>query len=155
VLALAPGATWPALPVVAAAAVLGFFCYGVSLVLFVLGLRALGAARTGAYFSVAPFFGALLAVALLDEPLTWTLAIAAALMALGVWLHLTERHVHLHAHEVLEHAHSHVHGGGDEHHDHVHATEVAAGTRHTHPHRHAPLVHAHPHYPDAHHPHTH
>jgi drug/metabolite transporter (DMT)-like permease len=155
VLALALGAAWPALPVVAAAAVLGFFCYGVSLVLFVLGLRALGTARTGAYFSVAPFFGALLAVAWLDEPVTWALAIAAALMALGVWLHLTERHVHLHAHEVLEHAHSHVHGSGDEHHDHAHATEVAAGTRHTHPHRHLPLVHAHPHYPDAHHPHTH
>lgn len=50
---------------------LGFASYGVSLVLFVRGLRFLGTARTGAYFSVAPFFGAALAVLLLGEPLGW------------------------------------------------------------------------------------
>jgi drug/metabolite transporter (DMT)-like permease len=155
VLALALGAAWPPLPLAAAAALLGFFSYGVSLVLFVLGLRSLGTARTGAYFSVAPFFGAVLAVAALGEPLTWPLACAAVLMAVGVWLHLTERHEHLHTHEPLEHSHEHVHGRGDEHHDHVHEPPVAPGTRHTHAHRHEPLVHAHPHYPDAHHRHDH
>jgi len=154
-LALALGAAWPPLPLVAAAALLGLFSYGVSLVLFVLGLRALGTARTGAYFSVAPFFGALLAVAALGEPLTWPLATAAVLMALGVWLHLTERHDHRHAHEPLQHTHEHVHGLGDEHHEHVHVPPVPAGTRHSHAHRHEPLVHAHPHYPDAHHRHGH
>jgi drug/metabolite transporter (DMT)-like permease len=155
VLALALGASWPATPLVAAAALLGLLSYGVSLVLFVLGLRALGTARTGAYFSVAPFFGTLLAVLALGEPVTWQLAVAAVLMAAGVWLHLTERHEHLHAHEALEHAHEHVHGAGDPHHDHVHVPPVAPGTRHNHAHQHAPLVHSHPHYPDAHHRHEH
>jgi drug/metabolite transporter (DMT)-like permease len=155
VLALALGASWPAAPLVAAAALLGLVSYGVSLVLFVLGLRALGTARTGAYFSVAPFFGTLLAVLVLGEPVTWQLAVAAVLMAAGVWLHLTERHEHRHTHEVLEHAHEHVHGAGDPHHEHEHVPPVAPGTRHSHPHRHAPLVHSHPHYPDAHHRHEH
>jgi drug/metabolite transporter (DMT)-like permease len=44
--------------------VVGFLAYGVSLALFVVALRHLGTARTGAYFSVAPFFGALLAVSM-------------------------------------------------------------------------------------------
>lgn len=154
-LAFALGAAWPPLPLAGAAALLGFFSYGVSLVLFVLGLRALGTARTGAYFSVAPFFGALLAVLALGEPVDWRLAVAAVLMGIGVWLHLTERHEHPHAHEALEHTHMHVHGRGDEHHDHVHEPPVPPGTRHSHPHRHEPLVHAHPHYPDAHHRHEH
>jgi hypothetical protein len=153
-LALALGAPWPPGSVAGAAGLLGFFSYGVSLVLFVLGLRSLGTARTGAYFSVAPFFGALLAVLLLGDPLDWRLGAAAALMALGVWLHVTERHEHLHAHEALEHAHEHVHGG-DPHHDHAHVPPVPPGTRHSHPHHHEPLLHSHPHYPDAHHRHEH
>jgi drug/metabolite transporter (DMT)-like permease len=155
VLALALGNAWPAAGVVAAAGLLGLVSHGVSLVLFVRGLRALGTARTGAYFSVAPFFGAALAVLLLGEPVGWQLLAAALLMALGVWLHLSERHAHLHAHTALEHSHEHVHGRGDAHHDHVHVPPVPPGTRHSHPHRHVPLVHSHPHYPDAHHRHGH
>lgn len=154
-LALAIGSAWPPPASVGAAALLGFFSYGVSLVLFVLGLRSLGTARTGAYFSVAPFFGALLAVTLLGEPLDARLAFAAALMAIGVWLHLTERHEHRHAHQGLEHAHEHVHGAGDEHHEHGHQPPVPPGTKHSHAHRHEPLVHSHPHFPDAHHRHEH
>jgi drug/metabolite transporter (DMT)-like permease len=154
-IALLLGAHWPAMAVVLAAGVLGLVSYGVSLVLFVLGLRQLGTARTGAYFSVAPFFGALLSVALLGEPVSWQLAAAALLMAAGVWLHLTERHVHAHAHEAMQHEHAHVHGAGDVHHDHPHVPAVPAGTRHSHPHPHEPVVHTHPHYPDAHHRHPH
>jgi drug/metabolite transporter (DMT)-like permease len=149
-IALALGATMPPLPISATAAAIGFFSYGVSLVLFVIGLRHLGTARTGAYFSTAPFVGALVAVALLDEPITGALAFAGALMAAGVWLHLTERHEHVHAHEPLEHEHAHVH---DEHHQHEHAGPVTEP--HSHPHRHAPLRHSHPHFPDAHHRHDH
>ncbi len=150
VIAFALGATWPALPTVAAGALLGFISYGASLVLFVVALRRLGTARTGAYFSVAPFFGALLAVALLGERVGPALLIAAALMALGVWLHLAERHEHAHAHEEIEHTHAHQH---DAHHDHTHEGPVAGA--HTHAHRHAALTHSHRHYPDAHHGHTH
>jgi hypothetical protein len=83
----------------------------------VIRLRHLGTARTGAYFGVAPFFGALLAITALGEPATPQLMIAGALMALGVWLHLTERHEHDHVHEALEHEHEHTH---DEHHQHTH-----------------------------------
>jgi drug/metabolite transporter (DMT)-like permease len=152
VLALLAGAALPAPGIVAAAALIGFFGYGVSLVLFVLGLRNLGAARTGAYFSTAPFLGALLAVLLLGEPLTVQLLAAGLLMAAGVYIHLTEAHEHEHAHEALEHAHRHVH---DAHHQHAHAPGDPAGEPHAHPHRHLPLVHKHPHYPDLHHRHAH
>lgn len=154
-LALSLGATWPAPTVVIAAAAVGFASYGASLALFVVGLRELGTARTGAYFSVAPFFGAVLAIVLLGEAVTMPLLVAGALMAVGVALHLTERHEHRHAHGAMEHSHEHVHGAGDSHHDHEHVPPVAPGTRHAHAHRHEPLVHSHPHFPDAHHRHEH
>jgi drug/metabolite transporter (DMT)-like permease len=154
-LALALGAAWPAPAIVGAAGLLGFVSYGVSLVLFVVGLRSLGTARTGAYFSVAPFFGTLLAVLLLGDAVDWRLGVAALLMACGVWLHLTERHEHRHAHRAMDHAHEHVHGAGDEHHEHAHVPPVPPGTRHSHAHHHEPLEHSHAHFPDAHHRHEH
>jgi len=150
-LAFVIGSALPSAPRTLAALLLGLLAYGVSLTLFVVGLRNLGAARTGAYFSMAPFFGALLAVALGDG-VTPTLLIAGALMALGIWLHLTEAHEHEHVHEALEHDHLHIH---DEHHQHEHAQPVSPGTRHRHPHRHDALTHTHRHYPDAHHTHDH
>jgi drug/metabolite transporter (DMT)-like permease len=151
-LAFASGARFPPPGTVLAAATVGFLGYGVSLALFVLGLRHLGAARTGAYFSLAPFVGAALAVPMLGEPLTTTLLAAGGLMAVGLWLHLAERHEHEHAHGNLEHEHRHVH---DEHHRHAHDADVVVIEPHTHRHRHAPLVHRHPHYPDVHHRHGH
>jgi drug/metabolite transporter (DMT)-like permease len=134
------------------AGLVGLIGYGVSLVLFVLALRHLGAARTGAYFSIAPFIGAALAVVVFGEPLTVQLAVAAVLMAIGLYLHLAERHEHEHAHAAMQHEHRHVH---DEHHRHDHAPGDPAGEPHTHRHGHAPLVHKHPHYPDLHHRHGH
>ena len=130
-----------------AAMSVGLLAYGVSLVLFVVALRHLGTARTGAYFSVAPFFGALVALAS-GELLTLRLLVAGALMSIGIWLHLTEHHTHEHAHEAMEHAHDHSH---DEHHQHLHDFPVAQKHKHAHAHRHEPLVHAHAHFPDAHH----
>jgi drug/metabolite transporter (DMT)-like permease len=134
-----PGATTGAL-----AALLGFFGYGVSLVLFVVALRHLGTARTGAYFSVAPFFGAILALALLGEPASAALVAGGVLMAAGVWLHLTERHEHEHEHEPIEHDHPH-----------AHAFAWDGREPHSHRHEHGPLRHKHPHYPDIHHRHRH
>lgn len=150
-IAFALGAQLPAWPTLAGSAVLGFMSYGISLTLFVVALRHLGTARTGAYFSVAPFFGAALAVLLLGEPVTSGLAVAGALMALGVWLHLSERHGHPHAHEAMEHEHEHEH---DAHHDH-HAVGEAVPVRHVHRHRHEPMTHTHEHFPDVHHLHLH
>lgn len=154
-LALATGARWPGAGTVAGAALLGFASYGASLTLFVIGLRHLGTARTSAYFSVAPFFGGVLAIVLLGEPVTVPLLVAALLMAVGVFLHLTERHDHEHTHEALGHSHVHTHGAGDAHHEHAHDGTVASGTRHVHWHQHAPTTHAHPHFPDSHHGHPH
>ncbi|MGC9206350.1 EamA family transporter [Acidithiobacillus sp.] len=151
-LALWLGSAIPAIPDAIAAMILGFFAYGVSLALFVVGLRHLGSARTGAYFSSAPFFGAILSVIILGTPVTPLLLIAAALMAWGIWMHLDERHDHVHSHEAMDHAHMHIH---DVHHQHAHAFPVAPGTRHEHPHHHEPLTHSHPHVPDMHHLHKH
>jgi drug/metabolite transporter (DMT)-like permease len=151
-LAVAVGAPLPAAAGWIGAGLLGFLGYGVSLTLFIVALRHLGAARTGAYFSVAPFFGAALALAMLGERPDAAFWAAAALMALGVWLHLSENHEHAHTHEKTEHEHEHVH---DAHHQHVHDFAWDGREPHVHPHRHARLIHAHPHYPDLHHRHTH
>ena len=151
-LALWQSAEVPAAPIFMGAAVVGFFGYGVSLVLFVLALRWLGAARTGAYFSTAPFVGAVLSVAMLHEPITPSLAAAAILMGIGVWLHLTEVHEHEHVHDGIAHDHAHSH---DEHHRHAHGPNDPVGEPHAHWHQHAHLIHRHPHYPDLHHRHSH
>lgn len=151
VLALAAGAALPPGHLVLEAGLLGFFGYGLSLTLFVVALRGLGTARTGAYFSLAPFLGAALAVAL-GAPITAALLLAALLMGVGVWLHLTEHHEHTHSHSAMKHEHSHVH---DEHHRHRHAPGQGAGEPHSHVHAHEPLRHAHAHYPDVHHRHEH
>lgn len=155
-LAWVTGAAWPELTrmplTIPAAMLVGFLAYGVSLALFVVALRHLGASRAGAYFSVAPFVGALFSVLFLAEPVTWPLLVAASLMALGIWLHLTEHHTHGHDHEVLEHTHLHSH---DAHHQHQPHDHPATTGPHSHPHRHEPMTHAHVHYPDAHHRHEH
>ncbi len=148
-LAIYLGTGVPPLAEAGGAMLVGFFAYGVSLALFVVALRNLGTARTGAYFSVAPFFGAVLAL-LLGDPLTPQLIVAGTLMGIGVWLHLTEHHEHMHVHEAMEHSHSHVH---DAHHQHAHDVSWDGKEPHMHLHRHEPLTHSHPHYPDMHHRH--
>ncbi len=130
----------------------GFVGYGLSLVLFINSLRSLGTARTGAYFSTAPFVGAIVSLFLFRESLTWSFMAAAIFMAYGVWLHLTENHAHDHHHLEEEHEHMHTH---DEHHQHEHDFPVAAGVEHSHWHRHEAITHSHPHYPDVHHRHKH
>jgi drug/metabolite transporter (DMT)-like permease len=151
-LAFALGAHMPPLSITLAAGVVGFLGYGVSLVLFVFALRFMGTARTGAYFSTAPFIGAALAIVLFGEALTLQLVGAAALMLAGLYLHLVEQHNHVHAHSPMAHEHAHVH---DEHHQHAHRTDDPGGEPHTHPHAHEAMVHKHPHYPDLHHRHGH
>ena len=138
--------------IMSGALIVGFFSYGLSLVLYIRALRALGAARTGNYFSTAPFIGAVFSVIVLHEPFSGRLAAAGVLMAIGVWLHISETHAHSHVHadEIHEHRHSH-----DEHHQHEHGPDDPPGEPHSHPHRHKRLEHSHPHYPDTHHRDTH
>ena len=150
-IALLSGAHLPAIGPLVLTLAVGFFGYGISLVLFVIALRHLGTGRTGAYFATAPFIGALTALALGDS-LTWPLVAAGVLMGAGLWLHVTEVHAHLHRHEELDHDHAHEH---DAHHQHVHHPGDPPGPVHRHPHHHAPLTHNHPHVPDLHHRHSH
>lgn len=145
------GVHLPGPATVIAAMCVGFASYGASLTLFVVALRSLGTARTGAYFGVAPFVGALLAVVALSEPLTVNVLLAGGLMAGGVWLHLTETHLHAHTHTAQDHAHPHDHT--DPHHAHTH--EAQAGAGHPLAHHHDGITHTHTHYPDAHHRHSH
>jgi hypothetical protein len=112
----------------------------------------LGTARTGAYFSTAPFIGAAISVVLLGEATGGLFWLAAFLMAVGVWIHLTEHHEHDHHHESLEHEHGHTH---DVHHQHIHDFAWNGDEPHTHRHVHAEMTHKHPHYPDIHHRHSH
>ncbi len=151
-LALSLGLEWPAWPVVVSTLLLGLLGYGLSLVFFVLALRGLGTARTGAYFSTAPFLGALISVLWMGDSTSGVFWGAALLMALGVWLHLSERHEHPHHHEALTHLHGHRH---DEHHQHDHDFPWDGSEPHVHPHAHEEVTHQHPHYPDIHHRHTH
>ena len=151
-LAFALGASLPDGAVLLGTLVVGLFGYGISLVLFVLALRGLGTARTGAYFSTAPFIGAAVSLVLLGESTSISFWIAAALMGWGVWLHLTEHHEHEHVHEPMEHGHRHTH---DEHHQHEHDFAWNSDESHEHWHRHEALVHKHPHFPDIHHRHSH
>jgi hypothetical protein len=151
-IARAPGATLPAMPVTAAAMLTGLGGYGISLVLFVVALRHLGSARTGAYFSIAPLFGVVLSLLIWPALPPATFWIAAALMAFGIWLHVRERHEHTHAHERLEHTHRHRH---DEHHQHAHDFPYDSDEPHSHPHVHLPITHSHAHFPDIHHRHRH
>ena len=151
-IALALGTRVPFSPVLLGALLVGFLGYGLSLVLFVLALRHIGSARTGAYFSLAPFVGAAVSLLLLREAVGPLFLASAALMGWGVWLHLTEKHEHTHTHERLAHSHQHYH---DAHHQHAHDAGVDPREPHTHPHNHEPMTHSHPHYPDIHHRHRH
>lgn len=151
-LALSLGALLPDALTLLSTAAVGLLGYGLSLVLFVLALRGLGTARTGAYFSTAPFIGAALALGLLGESTTPAFWLAGGFMALGVWLHLTEHHDHTHAHLPLAHAHRHAH---DAHHQHQHDFEWDGTEPHAHWHAHTVVTHKHPHFPDIHHRHEH
>ena len=150
--AILMGNHFPQAAVIGGALGVGLVGYGVSLALFVIALRNIGTARTSAYFSVAPFVGAVLALVLFDEFQGPLVAFAGLLMAAGVWLHVTERHVHIHEHAPVTHSHPHVH---DEHHQHHAEEHLTSEEQHTHMHEHRLLIHSHPHYPDIHHRHSH
>jgi drug/metabolite transporter (DMT)-like permease len=151
-LALAAGAVLPDMLRVVPILVVGFAGYGLSLALFVVALRRLGTARTGAYFAVAPLLGVLVSLALWPTVPGWTFWAAAGLMSLGVWLHVRERHEHEHTHEPMGHSHPHRH---DEHHRHAHDLEWDGSEPHMHAHQHVALTHRHVHFPDLHHLHRH
>ncbi len=149
--ALVSGEPAPAVAAIAALLACGATGYGLSLRFYLLAQRRIGAGRTGSVFALAPFVGAALAFVLGDRSAgPWT-AVAAALFATGVWLHVTERHGHRHGHAPDDHDHAHRHDDG--HHGHHHDPPVIG--EHSHPHQHEPADHDHEHAPDIHHGHRH
>lgn len=149
--ALAARDPWPAKPSFVALLGCGVAGYGLSLRLYLRAQRVLGAARTGSLFAFGPFVGAVLAFALGDRAGGLWMASASACFLAAVWLHATERHGHVHAHEPVTHEHAHRHD--DEHHMHTHEPPVFGA--HSHEHTHAPMKHAHAHGSDMHHRHNH
>ncbi len=148
------GISFPHINSILIAMLVGAVCYGLSIQLFILGLRGLGSARSGALFGTAPFVGAILSLVFLKEIPQTLFWLALPIMGVGAWLMLTEDHAHAHAHHSLDHAHSHTHA--DEHHWHEHpGGGVGFKGNHSHPHRHVPISHAHAHAPDLHHRHDH
>jgi drug/metabolite transporter (DMT)-like permease len=136
------------------ALLVGAICYGLSIQLFILALRGLGSARTGALFGTAPFVGAILSLIFLKEIPQVFFWVSLPIMAIGAWLMLTEDHTHVHTHTGLEHAHSHQHP--DDHHLHKHpGMDGAFSGKHSHSHQHEAMSHAHAHTPDLHHRHEH
>jgi drug/metabolite transporter (DMT)-like permease len=149
-LGLSLGERLPSAAALGAMLATGFFGYGLSIVLHLLAMRHVGAARQAAYFATAPFIAALASIPILGERLGAVELGADGLMVTGMVLLLRARHDHRHEHEALEHDHSHVHDG---HHSHEHQELLVEP--HAHSHSHVPLAHDHPHLPDAHHRHRH
>ncbi len=149
-LAILLGLQMPFDAIIVYALILGALSYGLSLVLFIKALEGLGSSRTGAFFSFGPFIGAVASVLILGESITWLMLTATALMVVGVWTLLTERHGHMHRHEKVIHEHVH---NPDSHHQHAHP-EVQERP-HSHVHAHEEMVHGHVHWPDQHHRHEH
>jgi drug/metabolite transporter (DMT)-like permease len=150
-LALVRGEPLPQLTNAMALVACGATGYGASLYLYMLAQRRIGAGRTGSVFALAPFIGAALAWSLGDRSAGSLAIVAALLFALGVYLHVTERHRHRHLHDPLEHEHVHRHD--DDHHTHVHHPPFRG--EHSHVHRHDVTEHEHEHAPDVHHGHGH
>lgn len=133
------------------ALLLGFVAYGLSIYFYIIAQRELGAARTSAYYAVAPFIGVLMAVIIFGQQLTASFIIALVIMIIGAYLAGVEHHRHSHVHEEITHEHRHSHT--DSHHLHVHDHAVAG--EHSHVHTHEKIEHVHKHTPDMHHTHAH
>jgi len=154
ILGLTMGNPFPAIKMILPAMTLGFFSYGMSIFLFIRGMRALGAARTSALFSTAPFIGAIISLAIFNESQGSFFYIAALTIVVGIVILLRERHGHRHLHEGAVHNHRHSHDDG--HHNHFHnENEMPPSGYHTHTHAHESVEHTHLHKPDVHHRHAH
>ena len=135
----------------ASALVLGFVAYGMSIFLYIMAQRELGAARTSAFYATAPFIGVIISWMVLKEPVTLSFMTALVIMLIGTYFAVTEDHQHDHVHLTETHDHKHNHLDG--HHNHQHDFEIIG--EHTHEHTHEPLKHSHTHLPDLHHRHSH
>lgn len=144
----------PEFKIVIIAMIIGFFCYGISTVLFVFAMRDLGSTRTSALFGTAPFIGTILSFIILKDVPNSLFFISLPIMIIGTVLLLKEEHNHLHSHELLQHEHRHKHTDGHHNHEHTDGQIIKNGS-HSHLHVHEKIEHSHPHSPDIHHRHIH
>lgn len=136
VIGLALGQRLPSAGYIVSAMVLGFVAYGLSIFFYIRAQKELGAAKTSAYYAIAPFVGAFLSFLILKEPLSVRYGIALALMILGSGLATADtlllRHRHMHTHviththdgfthtHVITHSHAHDHFAHEDVHRHIH-----------------------------------
>lgn len=104
------------------ALLLGFVSYGLSIFLYVRAQRVLGAAKTSAYYAVAPFVGAFLSFVFLKEQLSWKYLTALAVMIAGSALVVVDTLIRQHAHQHV-HTFTHTHDGSTHTHTVVHTHE--------------------------------
>ncbi|MBI5808646.1 MAG: DMT family transporter [Ignavibacteriales bacterium] len=130
---------------------LGFVAYGMSIYVYIRAQSELGAARTSAFYAVAPFIGVIISWAVFNDRINSQFVIALVVMIIGSYFAFTESHGHEHEHLEEEHTHKHNHEDG--HHNHYHEFKVS-GT-HSHTHKHERIKHSHNHNPDMHHMHSH
>ena len=135
-IAMVLGEKIPEMIYIAIVMLLGFVAYGLSIFLYIRAQRNLGAAKTSAYYAVAPFIGSFLAFVVNGEKLAVEYFIGLALMLVGtvfvVYDTMINHHLHGHTHTIVHthngvththmitHEHEHNHFGNEEGHDHKH-----------------------------------
>lgn len=121
-IALIRGEAVPEILYILAALLLGFVAYGLSIFLYVRAQNTLGAAKTSAYYAVAPFVGAFLSFVFLREQLSWIYLLALAVMIVGTVLVVKDTLIRHHAHKH-QHTFTHTHDGTTHTHTVVHSHE--------------------------------
>jgi drug/metabolite transporter (DMT)-like permease len=119
-LAVLLGAPLPGLPLIVAIMLVGCLSYGLSIALFIVAMRHIGAARASAWLGIAPFAGVAISFLIFRSFPGVTFLVSLPLMALGALLLFGEEHAHthIHVHGTITHEHIHSHEEkGHEHHD--------------------------------------
>lgn len=151
IIALSLGDRINSMTYVLIALLLGFFAYGLSIFFYIYAQRDLGAAKTSAYYAIAPFIGVGLSLIIFREIPSLSFFIALIIMIIGTYFASTEEHNHEHSHTAITHEHSHSHEDG--HHNHFHDKTIIG--KHNHFHTHEERTHSHKHSLDIHHNHAH
>lgn len=143
-LSLMIGRPLPGIVPAVAAMCLGTVSYGLSIALFILATRGMGAARASAWFGTAPFAGTALSLVIFRSLPGVQFLLSLPFMITGALLLFGEKHTHMHSHTALVHEHYYT---PDEHHPFKNKI--------TYRHTHHGVRHSHPHRPDIHHRHDH
>jgi len=122
IITLVKGETIPGIVYIISALLLGFVAYGLSIFLYVRAQSVIGAAKTSAYYAVAPFIGSFLSFVFLREPLSWIYLAALIVMIAGSVLVVMDTLIKHHIHEH-QHTFTHTHDGFTHTHEVVHSHE--------------------------------